>query len=78
MAPERHHTETTPLLGEQSSALPPSTGAVSSDSVQGLENAQSEQHDGAGEALRAKDVSLRYVVPAVSIGVCASSSSSLM
>lgn len=76
MAPERHHTETTPLLGEQSSALPPSTGAISSDSVRGLENAQSEQHEDAGEALRAKNVSLRYIVPAISIGVCASSTSS--
>ena len=71
MAPERHPTETSPLLGAESSALPPSTGAISSDSLQGLENAQSEQHDVADEALRPKDVSLRYVVPAVSIGVCA-------
>lgn len=68
MAPERNPTETSPLLGEQSNALPPSTGTI--PRVQGEYGAYSEQQTrGDGDA-QTKTVALRYIVPAVSIGVC--------
>lgn len=68
MAPERNPTETSPLLGEQSNALPPSTGAI--PRVQGEEGVRSEQQTGGDEDPQVKHVALRYIVPAVSIGVC--------
>lgn len=68
MAPERNPTETSPLLGEQSNALPPSTGAI--PRIQGSDAVQAEQQPGGDEEPQAKNVPLRYIVPAVSIGVC--------
>lgn len=68
MAPERNPTETSPLLGEQSNALPPSTGAI--PRVQGEDGVYSEQQTGGDGDAQAKTVALRYIVPAVSIGVC--------
>lgn len=72
MPSERIPTETSPLLGEQSDALPTSAGAISdTDYHQSPENVQSEQQDRTdAESLQGKNVSLRYIVPTISIGVC--------
>lgn len=68
MAPERNPTETSPLLEEQSNALPPTTGAVPSNTdVQPEQQARDYEEEGP----QAKNTPLRYIVPAVSIGVCA-------
>jgi len=67
MAPERNPTETSPLLGERSNALSPSTGTI--PRLQGEEGAHLEQQTEGDEDLQAKNVALRYIVPAVSIGV---------
>ena len=64
-------TETSPLLGEQSNALPASTGAISNtDYHQSPANVQSEQRDQAdAEAQSSKNVPMRYIFPVISIGV---------
>lgn len=72
MSPERIPTETSPLLGEESNALPGSTGALfNTDYHQSPENDLLEQQGRVdAESQQGKDLPLRYIVPAVSIGVC--------
>lgn len=72
MSPERIPTETSPLLGEESNALPGSTGAIfNTDYHQSPENDLLEQQGRANaESQQVKVLPLRYIVPAVSIGVC--------
>lgn len=76
MSSERIATETSPLLGPQSNGNaphPPSTGAIA-----GLREPEAEvgQRNGtADEETQSKDTTearnqLRYIVPAISIGVC--------
>lgn len=74
MAPERNLTETSPLLGEQSNALP-TTGAIPSNNDV---HPEQQARDYEEEGLQAKNTPLRYIVPAVSIGVCASPLDSLL
>lgn len=72
MPADRVPTETSPLLGEQSNALPASTGAVSNtDYHQSPANTQSEQQEPRdAESQTNKNVPMHYIFPVISIGVC--------
>lgn len=81
MSPERNPTETSPLLGSHANGDAPhhhhsTTGAISNGYVHSQEHEAAER-DHASEEAHQKQVantrnSLRYIVPAVSIGVCQS------
>ncbi|KAI9924615.1 hypothetical protein MW887_006888 [Aspergillus wentii] len=72
MASERNPTETSPLLGAQHNGLlqPPSNGTISNE-VRDVESAEEhirateEQGNGATE----KKLNIKYIVPAISLGV---------